>query len=60
MCFHLYVESKKSKLLKQRKMVVARGSVGTWEWGDVGQRVQTSGYKIRKFRGPSIQCGGCS
>ena len=30
---------------------------GCWwgEWGDVGQRVQTSSYKMNKFQGSNVQ-----
>ena len=41
---HLYVESKKAELMEtESRLVVARGR---GKWGDVGQRVQTSAYRM--------------
>ena len=44
--------------IKKKKLVEMRsGTVVTrrWEnWGDTGQRVQTSGSKMNKFWGPNV------
>ena len=57
---HLYVESKKDKLIKQSRMVISRGWA-RWrqEWEDVGQRVNNSSYKTIKFWRSNVQHGDC-
>ena len=47
---------KKPNSQKLSKLVVARGK-GVREMGEGGQRVQTSSYKMNKFRGCNIQHG---
>jgi len=48
--FHLYTESKCVQFTES-EMVVARGSVvAEWgKWKDLGQRLQTSSYKMNIF-----------
>ena len=51
---HLYVESKKSLTLREIDGWLPED--GRWEkQGDVGQRVQTSSFKINKFWASNVQ-----
>ena len=52
MSSHLSVESKNVELIETERVVVAR-SWGWRKWGDVGQRVQASNYKVKKFWQPN-------
>ena len=52
-------QNKNTELEKENRIMVARG--WRWEeWGDASQRVQTFSYKMSKFHGSNVQCGGCS
>lgn len=52
---HLYVDSRRAKLIViESRMVVAKGWV-VKEWGDAGQRVRTSIYKMSKFYSSDVQ-----
>lgn len=53
---HLHVEFKSIKVIGWSRRVVARGW-GVGEIEDVNQRLQTVGYKIRKFQGSDVQHG---
>jgi len=59
--FHLYTESKCVQFTES-EMVVARGSVvAEWgKWKDLGQRLQTSSYKMNIFWVSNIQHGDYS
>ena len=51
---HLYVKSKKSLTLRELDWWLSED--GRWEkQGDVGQRVQTSSFKMNKFWASNVQ-----
>ena len=54
--YHLYVESKNAKLTGTVVWWLP-GAKGWGKWGDVGQRVQISSYKMNKFWGSDVQYG---
>ena len=46
---HSYVDYKTAELIEtESRMVVSRG-LGWGKWGDIGQGVKTSGYKMTEF-----------
>ena len=49
---NLYVESGKIELLETESGFVIAKESG--KWGDVNQRVQTSGYQMTKFWGSKV------
>ena len=52
-------QQKKPKLIDtENRLVVARGGGREWgEWGEGGQKVQTSHYKVNKFWGSNVPHG---
>ena len=52
---HLYVEYKKAKLIETESRMVVAKDRGCGKWGDVGQKMQTSSYKLNKFWGCNVQ-----
>lgn len=55
--FHILVGSKKAKPTESKnRMVVPRGC--KWgKWGDVGESIQASCYKMNKFGGSNVHPG---
>ena len=54
------MEYRKAELIKTKSRIVVARGYRMGEWGDTGQRVQTSIYNMNKFRGSNVQCGDFS
>ena len=55
--FHVYVESKRAKLMETEYRVVVKRGWRQRRWGDFGQSIRTSSSKMSKFWGCNTRHG---
>ena len=51
---------KKPNLIETERRMVATRDLGMRKWGDLGQKVQTSSFKMNKFCGSNVYNGDYS